>query len=157
MNCQLPIFDLPPSFFDQNSTKTASVGERKRRQIRRSTSTTLNLYDSLKQFLGDIYTMIFRDDRSDTSRLKKLRGRRSDGSVANLNASDGSIAKLYLGFVFDNYPKYENISKSLPNITFKLLTQGPQFNYNDNEQAQVFNPDNQEPLKIKVLTYRTLA
>lgn len=150
MNCQLPIFDLPLTFFDNNATNQNPAGKRRRRQIlSTSRPTALKLYHSVTKFLGSIYSVFFRDDRSDTSQLKKLLHRQRRDPAASLNASDGSIANLYLGLKFDDFPKYENISKSLPNITFKLINEGPQFSHTDNEQAQVFDPDKQEPLQIK--------
>lgn len=154
---ELSVTNFSSSFdilWHKNSTNEASVGNRRRRQIQ-STGAALRFYHSLRKLFGKVYTLVFRDEkRSDISQLKILKRRRRD-PAASLNASDGTTAQLYLGFIFDNYPKYENISKSLPNVTFKLETKGPQFKATDNERAQVFDPDKQEPLKIKVITLWT--
>lgn len=150
MSCQLPNFDLPSTFFEASPTNKTLAKNRRRREI---PSAAFQLYCSLRKIFVSIYAVTFGDERPATSPFKKLKRRRRD-PVASLNASDGSIAKLYLGFIFDNYPKYDNISKSLPNVTFTLINDGPKFPAADNKQTQVFDPDKQEPLQIKVITYQ---
>src|SRR6218665_251791 len=57
---------------------------------------------------------------------------------------------LYLKFTLDSYPRYEDLSKSLPNITFTLVDSRPGFPSGANKQQQSFDPSQNEPITILV-------
>ena len=65
---------------------------------------------------------------------------------------DNKTYDLYLKFTLDSYPKYEDLSKSLPNITFTLVDSRPGFPSGANEKQQNFDLSLNEPLTIAVCT-----
>ena len=68
-------------------------------------------------------------------------------------SEDGSLAMLmYLGFKLDNFPKYENISKSLPNVTVQLIgSLEYTVSITADNQLVFYDPSSHENIKIKVL------
>ena|SRR6218665_864835 len=56
------------------------------------------------------------------SLFRHKRGRRTKRApVANLTDDTGNTFEMYLGFIFDQYPTYNNISKSLPHVTLSFV------------------------------------
>lgn len=75
--------------------------------------------------------------------------------IASLDDSDtGSTFEMYLGFILDDLPTYENTSKSLPDIGLTLVTTQPKIK--GQSEAEDFNPKTQTVAHIKVLFSKNL-
>ena len=72
-------------------------------------------------------------------------------------SEDGSISMfMYLGFKLDNFPKYENISKSLPNVTVKLFgSLEYTVSITTDNQLVFYDLSSQESIKMKVYKHDT--
>lgn len=161
MICQLPVFDLPDeveSALVEASIKNSSTsGSRTKRHAPQQPSydPPLNLNSTLTNSTHDLNRMTL--DRllspSIGPRGKGHLHRSRRNATASYAAGNSSV-QLYIGFWLDNYPKYENVSKVLPNVTIKMTLQLPQINSSGNRDYSV------EPLSIKVSTlkpYRSMV
>lgn len=90
-------------------------------------------------------------------RLEALyRSRRKRRSpLASFSHSDNSTCEIYLGFVLDALPTYENTSKSLPNVAFTFTTTFP--NMRVTEGVKEYNPDTEDSIQIKVGITQTIT
>lgn len=157
MICPLPIFDLPKEVEHalveaSNSSTSGSRNKRHASQQPGSNHDPSSLHSRLTNSLLhgrnrvtlDRLLSLSTDQRGNEGHLHRSR-RKATASYAAGNSS----VKLYIGFMLDNYPKYENISKALPNVTIKMTLQLPQISLNGERDYS------EEPLPIKVSTLNT--
>lgn len=82
----------------------------------------------------------------------RRRRRKREPIAAITDAGTNSTFEMYLGFVFDDLPTYENTSKSLPNITFTLVTTLPTIDRLDG--AIDFRPETQTFAIVTVIVFK---
>lgn len=77
------------------------------------------------------------------------RRRKKRSPLARLSDPNNSTCDIYLGFVLDNLPTYENTSKSLPNVVFAFTTTFPTI-VGITDVVTEYNPDTSDHIQIKV-------
>ena len=143
MICPLPVFNLPPEFH-LNSTDflndTSNVRSKRDLSILEwpafQSSYRRNLLDQTDHQAG-----VFIEHKS----------RRRRSPTAELQSTDSSITMyLYLGFQMDGFPKYDNISKSLPKVILNFTVDLPKFTQGKTNEVHKYDPTTGESLKIQV-------
>ena len=158
MTCQMPKFNLSDASNDAKTTQDPSAKSRKKRHL------FLSFYSSFVEKTQNFYRTLIWNSKNPTfsytsmpdsvfndGRLLK-RHRRSSGNdnpVSTFTINNKTY-NLFLKFTLDSYPKYEDLSKSLPNITFTLVDSRPGFPSGANKQQQSFDPSQNEPITILV-------
>lgn len=161
MTCQLPKFNYSDFKNEDSTHNPRSLKSRKKRHL------FSNLYSSFVQKVQNLYRSLvwnamkpltfsegpMQDSLFSDERLLKRHRRdsqsRKDKPISTFTVNNRTY-DLYLKFTLDNYPRYEDLSKSLPNITLTMVDSKPVFKAGANKEQQNFDPSKHEPLNIAV-------
>ena len=101
--------------------------------------------------LPENFTSKLQDDRENEGNFST----KEPGSVAKLFGPDGLDAYIYLGFIFDGYDKYINVSDLKSGLQDQLyLNFVPPPVINSSTELIIFNPKTENGIQIKVRHYR---
>jgi len=151
MICQLPVFDLPDEVAHaivEASSNSSTDGTRNKRHAPQQPVShhRSNLHSVLINSINGLHPSTLSrliSPPTYLSRNERHLHRSRRNATASISAGNSSV-KLYVGFLLDNYPKYENVSKVLPNVTIKMTLQLPRISPNGDRDY------NEDPLPIKV-------
>ena len=78
--------------------------------------------------------------------------RRGKREATATYSDENDTLTLYIGFKLDALPKYENLTRTLPNLNLNLVdtNQVPQFPSGDSSNVPIFDPDINKTMQIKV-------
>src|SRR6218665_1050510 len=127
MICELPVFDLPEEVqhaLVEASINSSTDGSRTKRNAlqHRSNFNFAEINPNNGLHLSTLSHLI--SSSTNFRREEKHLHRTRRNATASYSAGNSSV-KLYVGFFLDNYPKYENLTKVLPNVTIKMALQLP--------------------------------
>src|SRR6218665_3279049 len=125
MICQLPVFDLPDEVEHallEASSNSSTEGNRKKRHAPQQTnsehgSTNRNSAE-INSLNGLPLSTLSHLISSPTELRREARHlHRTRRNATAQYAAGNSSVELFIGFLLDDYPKYENLSKVLTNVT----------------------------------------
>ena|SRR6218665_1722171 len=97
--------------------------------------------------LPENFTSKLQDDRENEGNFST----KEPGSVAKLLGPDSSVAYVYLGFIFDGYEKYTNVSDPKSGLQDQLyLNFVPPPVINSSTELITFDPKKEDDIQIKV-------
>ena len=149
MMCQLPAVQVP-----EGITNTTSISRSKRNAVPDVAKFSQTTPRSGKSFIQELNNWInhwLEDKLSGWSETQKsIRSKRDAGGENATKNSSQIPYKLYLGLFFDNYPKYNNLTRSYPRYQPQLLFDRPALKIISRDTPQEYDPRTGESFKIVV-------